>query len=194
MVGGGNTAASEALHLTEVVKKLYIIHRRDDLRAEMALKQRLLSSPKVEPVWNSVVEAIEGDTKVERIRIRNLKTNEVSYLSVDGVFVAIGLVPNSEIAAQAGVKTDKNGYIIVDNKMRTNIEGVFAAGDVTGGLLQIATAVGEGALAAVSAFEYVTGGWYAKKKQLKPVKMKMEIMEVEEKEEKKSEGLFKFRL
>ncbi len=190
VVGGANTAVSEALHLKELVKKLYIIHRRDDLRAEMALKQRLLSAPNVEPIWNTIVERIEGDTKVKRLKLKNLVTGESFYLDVDGVFIAIGVVPNSEIAAKAGVKVDENGYIIVDRWMRTNIKGVFAAGDVTGGHLQIATAVGEGVIAAMSAFEHVTGGWYAKRKKLKTVKIKLE----EEEREGVGEELFKFKL
>lgn len=196
VVGGGNTAVSEALHLTQLARKLYVIHRRDDFRAEMALKERLLDSPNVVPLWNTVVEAIEGDTVVRKLILRNLKTNEVFELEVDGIFIAIGYAPNSKIAAEAGVQVDDKGYIIVNRKQETNIKGVYAAGDVTGGVMQIGVAVGEGIIAAMSAFEHVTGGWYAKKKTLKAVKIDLERIKSVEKTEKREEkkSLFKFKL
>ncbi len=190
IVGGGNTAVSEALHLAQLVKRLYIIHRRDDLRAEMALKARLLNSPNVIPIWNSIVEAIEGDTTVRRIKIRNLKSNKQSHLEVDGVFVAIGLIPNSKIAKEAGVEVDKDEYIIVNKRQETNIKGVFAAGDITGGIQQVGVAVGEGIVAAMSAFEYVTGGWYAKRKQLKVVHLDLNAVK---EEDKRGKIIFKFK-
>jgi len=196
VVGGGNTAVSEALHLTQLVKKLYVIHRRDDFRAELAMKQRLLESANVVPLWNTVVEAIKGDEVVRKLVLRNLKNNEVFDIEVDGVFIAIGYVPNSKLAAEAGVMVDEKGYIIVNKKQETNIKGVYAAGDVTGGVMQIGVAVGEAIVAAMSAFEYVTGGWYAKKRTLKAVKINFEKLKTKEKaierEEKKS--LFKFKL
>lgn len=191
VVGGGNTAVAEALHLAQLVKKLYIVHRRDDLRAEIALKDRLLSNPHVTPLWNTVVEKIEGDTSVTGLILRDLKENKTFKLDVNGVFVAIGTVPNSKIAADAGIKIDKEGYIVVDKNQETNIKGVYAAGDVTGGVFQIGVAVGEGIIAGMSAFEYVTGGWYSKKKKLKPVKIDLEkIQPISGKEKPK----FKFRL
>ncbi|MGQ4891398.1 MAG: thioredoxin-disulfide reductase [Candidatus Njordarchaeia archaeon] len=193
IVGGGHTAASDGQYLAEIVDTLYIIHRRDDLRVEAALKNRLLSYPNVKPIWNTVVEEIIGDTTVNKVRIRNLKTNEISELDVDGVFVAIGIEPNSELAIEAGVKVNDEGYIIVDKKQETNIRGVYAAGDITGGLQQITVSVGEGSIAAISAFEYVTGGWYAKKKKLKDVKI--DINKLLKKDEKKdSKPKFTFKL
>ena len=184
IVGGGHSAASDGQYLAELVKKLYIIHRRDDLRAEQALKTRLLSYPNVEPVWNTVVEEILGDTQVRRIRVRNIETGEIKEIEVDGVFVAIGIEPNSELAKEAGIAVDEKGYIIVNKKQETNIKGVYAAGDITGGLQQITVSVGEGTIAAISAFEYVTGGWYAKKKKLKEVKIDLKQLLKEEKETK----------
>ncbi len=196
VVGGGNTAVSEALHLTGLVKKLYVIHRRDDFRAEIALKQRLLDSPNVTQLWNTVVERIEGDTTVRRLVLRDLKNNKQYEIEVDGVFIAIGYTPNSKIAADAGVAVDKEGYIIVDKRQETNIKGVYAAGDVTGGIMQIGVAVGEGIVAAMSAFEHVTGGWYAKKKKLKAVRIDFEKFKEKEEHEKREEekSLFKFKL
>ncbi len=196
VVGGGNTAVSEALHLTQLVRKLYIVHRRDDLRAEVALKQRLLDSPNVVPLWNTIVEAIKGDTVVRKLVLRDLKKDEVFEIDVDGVFVAIGYAPNSQLAAKAGVLVDEKGYIIVNRKQETNIKGVYAAGDVTGGVMQIGVAVGEAIVAAMSAFEHVTGGWYAKKKALKAVKIDFEKLKTKEKaiEEKEKKSLFKFKL
>jgi len=192
IVGGGHTAASDGQYLAEIVDTLYIVHRRDDLRVEVALKERLLSYPNVKPIWNTVVEAIEGDAAVKRIKLRNLKTGEVSYLDVDGVFVAIGVEPNSEIAIKAGVKVDENGYIIVNKKQETNIKGVYAAGDITGGLQQITVSVGEATIAAISAFEFVTGGWYSKKKKLKKVKIDLkELLGKEKEEERKTTFSFK---
>ncbi len=193
IVGGGHTAASDGQYLAEIVDTLYIIHRRDDLRAEVVLKNRLLSKPNVKPIWNTVVEEIIGDTSVRKIKIRNLKTGEISELEVDGVFVAIGIEPNSEIAKEAGIKVDDNGYIIVDKKQETNIKGVYAAGDITGGLQQITVSVGEGTIAAISAFEYVTGGWYSKKKKLKAVSINLKEI-LSSKKEEKPKPKFSFKL
>jgi len=192
VVGGGNTAVTEALHLAQLVKKLYVIHRRDDFRAEIALKERLLSYSNVTPLWNTIVEAIEGDNVVRRLKLRDLKSNKTYYLEVDGVFVAIGMIPNSKIASEAGVAVDEKGFIIVNRRQETNIRGVFAAGDVTGGVMQVGVAVGEGIIAAMSAFEHVTGGWYAKKKVLKAVKIDFSKLGEETKEPR--ETLFKFKL
>lgn len=199
LVGGGNTAVLEALTLSEMAKVVYLIHRRDDLRAEMALKQRVYETPNIKPIWNTKVVAIEGDgRKVTRVKLKNLKTNEEHYLDLDGIFIAIGFLPNSEVAARAGIKTNEHGYIIVDKNQETNIPGVFAAGDVTGGTEQIGVAVGEGIIAAVKAFEYITGGWYSKKKKLKKVKIDTtkleEVLESDETKKEEKKSLFSFKL
>ena len=163
VVGGGNTAAMETLYLREVVGKVYLVHRRDDLRAEKVLKDRLLRSG-VEVIWNSQVVEIKGNGAVSRVVLSNTKTGQLSELDVHGVFVAVGEVPNSQLAKDAGIETDEEGYIVVNRKQETNIPGVYAAGDVTGGARQIGVAVGEGITAAINAYLYVTGGWYGKKK------------------------------
>jgi len=159
VVGGGNTACSEALYLSEVAGEVNLVHRRDDLRAE-AYYKRVLNERGVKIHWNTEVKEIEGDKVVKRVRLFNNKTGEESLLDVDAVFIAVGYKPMSEIAREAGVEVDKEGYIIVDREQKTNIEGIFAAGDVTGGVFQIAKAVGEGTTAAVNAYLYIRGGWY----------------------------------
>lgn len=161
VVGGGNTAASEALYLSEGAREVHLVHRRSDLRAEKVLKERL-KERNVIFHWNSVVKKIEGDKLVRRVVIQNLESGEEKVLEVDGVFIAVGEVPSSSIASELGVKLDEEGYIVVDRNQRTNVEGVFAAGDVTGGVMQIVKAAGEGAVAAVNAYLYIRKGWYEK--------------------------------
>jgi len=163
VVGGGNTACSEALYLSDVAGEVHLVHRRDDLRAE-AYYKRALTEKGVKFHWNTEVRSIEGDKVVKKIRLTNNKTGEESLLDVDAVFIAVGYRPVSDLAKEAGVKLDEGGYIVVDREQRTNIEGIFAAGDVTGGVFQIATAVGEGATAAVNAYLYIRGGWYGTSK------------------------------
>jgi thioredoxin reductase (NADPH) len=162
VVGGGNTACSEALYLSEIAGKVHLVHRRDDLRAE-AYYKRVLPAREVHIHWNTEVKEIEGDKVVKRVRLFNNKTGEEILLDVDAVFIAVGYKPMSELAKEVGVELDKEGYIIVDREQKTNIEGIFAAGDITGGVFQIAKAVGEGITAAVNAYLYIRGGWYGTK-------------------------------
>ncbi len=154
VVGGGNTAIEDALYLSELCKKVYLIHRRDTFRAE-ARRVAELQRRGVEPVINSVVEEITGEGMVSGIRVEDVNTGKKTDISVDGVFVSIGNEPASGLARKAGVALDERGYAIVDAKMATNVPGVFAAGDITGGVLQIATAVGDGCRAALAAYDYV---------------------------------------
>jgi thioredoxin reductase (NADPH) len=154
VAGGGNSAISDALYLSDVAKKVYLIHRREALRAEEA-RQSELSKKGVEIFLNTGIDEILGDKSVNALTIRNLTSNQAKRLSVDGIFISIGNVPHSELAKDAGVKLDEKNFIKVDRNQETNIEGVFAAGDVTGGVLQISTAVGEGCIAALSAYKYV---------------------------------------
>ncbi len=156
VVGGGNTAVTEALYLVELAEKVYLIHRRDELRAEHAL-QKLLFDSEVEVLWDTIVTAIEGDSMVKSLRLKNVKTGEESELEVDGVFIALGSDPVSGLAKELGVETNERGEIIVDRLQRTNVEGVYAAGDVVEGLKQIAVAVGHGAVAADTAYKYIRG-------------------------------------
>ncbi len=158
VVGGGNTALADAIYLKDLGCDVVVIHRRDSFRADEALQKKLFEKG-VEVIWNSVVERIEGSTKVERIVIRNTKTGEVKEIDVDGVFIAVGIQPQTEIASKLGVEMDSYGYIKVDKRQRTNVEGVFAAGDCCNNpLKQAITACGDGAVAANSAYEYLHEG------------------------------------
>jgi len=154
VVGGGNSAVDEALTLAGVASTTYLIHRRDVLRAEH-IRQKQLIDAGVEILYNTEVREIKGDSMVESLTIENKKTKQVSELKVDGVFIAIGYIPSTLVAREAGIDVDGRGYIVVDRSQKTNVEGVYAAGDVTGGLMQVTTAVGEGAIAAVSAFNHI---------------------------------------
>ncbi len=155
VVGGGNTALSDALFLKEIGCDVKIVHRRERFRADEVLQKRVFESG-IEVIWNSVVERIEGSDKVERVVIRNLKTDERRVLEVNGVFIAVGIQPQTEIASKLGVEMDSYGYIKVDKRQATNVEGVFAAGDCCDNpLKQVVTACGDGAVAAHSAYEYV---------------------------------------
>ncbi len=152
VVGGGNTAVTDALYLHNIGAKVSLVHRRDRLRAE-AFLQKSLSDNKIPVYWNTVVKEIIGKDHVGGVRLQNLKDNSVKILEVDGVFIAVGYEPNNEIAKMLGLVMDKEGYIKVDAKQRTSMRMVYAAGDVTGGVKQIVTAVGQGAIAAITAFE-----------------------------------------
>ena len=158
VVGGGNTAFMDAELLTEYVKKVYIIHRRTEFRAEPIYVERLKKNPKVEFVVPFVVTRIEGKDKVEYLVLKNRETGEETTLPVDGVFIDIGMEPQTSLVKPLGVRLDEKGYIIVNDDMSTNIEGFFAAGDVTtacNGVHQIVTAAAQGAVAALSAYEYI---------------------------------------
>lgn len=154
VVGGGNTAVTEALYLAEVTKKVYLIHRRDELRAEKVVQDYLFKSS-VEVLWSSIVKEIKGNDLVNELILENVKTGEVQSLSIEGVFIALGSDPESALAKSIGVETNGRGEILVNAKMATNIPGVFAAGDVVESMKQIAVAVGHGAIAADSAYSYV---------------------------------------
>ncbi len=157
VVGGGNTAIVEALHLTKFAKRVYVIHRRDQLRAEKALQEEALANEKISFIWNTVVKEIRGKNNVESLLLENVKTKETFELKVQGCFIFIGIVPNSELVKDL-VELDENGFIVTDEYCRTSVPGIFAAGDVRKSpLKQIATAVGEGAIAAVSAERYISG-------------------------------------
>ncbi len=154
-VGGGDTAVKESLFLTKFVKKVYLIHRRDRLRAEMILQERALADEKIEIIWDSVLTGIKGLTNVENITVQNVKTKEEKTLSVDGCFIWVGEIPNTKFLAD-GVKLDAKGFIVANLNMETSVPGVFAAGDVRNTpLRQISTAVGDGAVAAFSAGHYI---------------------------------------
>jgi len=151
VVGGGDSAMEESLYLTHHASKVYVIHRRDRLRASKILQQRAFNNPKIEFVWNSVVTEILGDEKVTGVRLKNVKTGEESVLPLDGLFLAIGHEPNTQIF-KGQLMLDEQGYIVVDKFQRTSVPGVFAAGDCHDHTFrQAVTAAGFGCAAAIMA-------------------------------------------
>ena len=153
LVGGGNSAITEALFLAKIVNKVYVVHRRSELRAEKILQERALENPVIEFVWDSVVEEVIGHDVVEGVVLRNVKTGERSELAVGGVFVYVGITPNTEFI---DARKDESGFILTDMSLVTSIPGIFAVGDCRQTKLrQVATAVGDGALAVTSVERYL---------------------------------------
>lgn len=156
VVGGGNVAVTEALHLTGFASHVTVIHRRDKLRATHILQEKATAQAKIDFRWNTIVEAIEGDNFVEKLKLRNVLTGEVSTLSVAGVFISVGLKPNTGYLKDI-VALDKLGQVIVNNNMETQTPGIFAAGDIrSGSIRQVIAAAGDGAIAAISAQKYLS--------------------------------------
>ncbi len=155
VVGGGDTAVEEAIFLTRFVNKVYLIHRRDRLRAAKIIQDKAFNNSKIQFVYDTVVEEIIGDKKVEAIKTKNLKTNEIKVFPVSGVFVFIGLVPNTDLVKSI-LDIDEMGYIKTDIEMNTSKQGIFACGDcIQKKLRQVITAAGDGAIAAYNAQHYV---------------------------------------
>ena len=155
VIGGGDTAVEEALFLTKFASKIYLIHRRDKLRATKLLQERAWSEEKIEIIWDSIPKRIVGKAGVEGIDLKNVKTGEESHLPVQGVFVFIGYRPNNELV-KGLLECDERGFVVTNKYMETSETGVFAAGDITSKLLrQISTAVGDGATAAFAAERYL---------------------------------------
>lgn len=156
IVGGGDTAAEEALFLTRFASKVYLVHRRDELRATKLLQERIFANDKIEPLWNCVVKGVIGDnTGVTRLSLFNLKEQAGQEIEVAGMFVAIGVTPKAHFLVDI-LDMDQDGHILTDGECRTSMPGVFAAGDVRKKILkQIATAVGDGAVAAIVAEKYL---------------------------------------
>jgi len=155
VVGGGDVAVEDAIFLARMCQKVYVIHRRDEFRAVKSLQEKLFSLDNVEVVWDSKVKQIKGDSKVNAIEIVNVKTNEESSIDTDGVFIAVGIIPNSDEFSSA-VAMNEQKYIIADEECCTNIEGIYAAGDIrTKMLRQIITAAGDGANAVTSVQNYL---------------------------------------
>lgn len=155
VVGGGNAAVEEAMYLTKFADKVYLVHRRDELRADKIVQERAFKNEKIEFVWNSVVKEIKGENLVDTVVLENVKTHQTSNLQVNGVFPYIGIVPNVEnISGQ--ILQDAGGFIITDETMATSVEGVFAVGDVRKTpLRQVITAASDGAVGAVYAVKYL---------------------------------------
>nr|WP_027357011.1 thioredoxin-disulfide reductase [Desulfofundulus thermocisternus] len=155
VVGGGDAAVEEAMFLTRFAQKVFIIHRRGELRATKIVQERARQNPRLEFIWHSIVEEITGNETVNGVRIKDVRTGQARELAVDGVFIYIGYIPNSSLVKEL-VKLDEQGYIITDTNMQTSCPGIFAAGDVRQkSLRQVVTAVADGAIAAVSAEKYL---------------------------------------
>ena len=156
VIGGGDSAIEEAIYLAGLVEKVTVIHRRDELRAQKVLQQRAFEDDKIEFVWDSVVESFnEENGKLGSVKVKNVKTGEVSNVEADGAFIYIGLDPITDMIKELEI-TDKSGYVTVDHSMMTPVPGIFAAGDVISKeLRQVVTAVNDGAIAAQSAFKYI---------------------------------------
>lgn len=155
VVGGGNSAASDALYLSNLAKKVYLVHRRDSLRATKIYHEPMMKAENIEFLWNSAVTDYIVDGRVKGVTVKNLVSGETYDVELDGFFVSIGREPNTALF-KGQIDLDKNGYIIADESTKTNIEGVFAAGDVrTKTLRQVVTAAADGAVAAHYAEEYI---------------------------------------
>jgi thioredoxin reductase (NADPH) len=154
-VGGGNTAVQEAIYLTKFVKKVYLIHRRDELRATKILQERAFANDKIEILWDTVATGVDGFFGIDGVHVKNVKTGEEKTLKADGCFIWVGTTPNTQFLNDS-LDTDAYGFIRADARMQTSIPGVFTAGDVRDTpLRQVSTAVGDGAIAAVSAEHYL---------------------------------------
>ncbi|MBA7645275.1 Thioredoxin reductase [subsurface metagenome] len=156
VVGGGDAAITEALHLAKFASRVTVIHRRDQLRASRILQEKAFSQPKIEFRWNSIVEKIEGGDLVKKIGLRQVKTGEESALEVAGIFISIGLKPNTDYL-EGILPLDVTGHIITDEKMETKVPGIFAAGDIRhNSTRQVITAAGDGATAAIYAEKFIS--------------------------------------
>lgn len=154
-VGGGDTAVQEAIFLTKFAKKVYLVHRRDELRAAKILQERALKNDRIEMVWNTIATGLEGFFGVEGVHVKNVKTNEERTIKADGCFIWIGIDPNTSFL-NGELETDAYGFIRTDASMESSVPGVYAAGDVRETpLRQIATAIGDAAIAAVSAEHFI---------------------------------------
>jgi len=155
VAGGGDAACDEARYLSRLTNKLTLVHRRDSFRAQKALAQRTLDNPNIEVRFNTVIKEIKGGKKVSSVFLQDVKTGGTYEEETDAVFIFAGTVPQSSLAKSAGAAVDESGYIITDQKMSTNIPGLFAAGDIrSGAFRQVVTAAADGAVAAHNAAEY----------------------------------------
>lgn len=157
VVGGGDSALTEALYLTKFVKELTIVHRRDALRGTKIYQERVFANPKIKLLWNSVIQEIKGDSVVRSVIVKNVKTGEVNEHPIEGAFLFVGLLPRTQFL-KGLVNVDEAGYIVTDENCETSVKGIFAAGDCRKKLLrQVATAVGDGATAAFAVEKYLEG-------------------------------------
>ncbi len=155
VIGGGDSAVEEGLFLTRLAKKVHLVHRRDELRAAMLIQERARANPKMEFIWNTILLRIEGDKIVERVALKNVRTGAVETLPADGVFIYVGLTPNSALL-EGVVELDENGFVITDETTGSSVPGIFAAGDVRRKTLrQVINAAADGAIAATAARNYL---------------------------------------
>jgi thioredoxin reductase (NADPH) len=157
VLGGGNSAVTEALELTKFASKIFLVHRRHELRATKILQEKLLAHPKIQPVWDTIVEEIVGKQFVEKIKIKKANMNQAGELEVSGVFVSVGTQPATGYL-KGLINLDAYGAVIVNDRLETNVPGIFAAGDIrSGSIKQVIGAAGDGAMAAVNAGKYISG-------------------------------------
>lgn len=152
MVGGGNSALQEALYLKNLGANVTVVHRRDEFRAQKHL-QNQIKEAEIPTILNATVEEIKGEMLVESVVLKDTKTNELKELPINGIFISVGYIPHTELAKQLDINLDESGHIIIDKKQKTNVDYVYAIGDVCVGLKQWVVACGEGAVSATSAFE-----------------------------------------
>ena len=158
VIGGGNTAVEEACYLTQFASKVYVVHRRDEFRADRMACERAACNPKIVPIWDSVLESVNGDDLVESMTVKNVKTGELTTIDVAGVFVFVGTLPITECLGDHCERAD-GGWVKTDEHMATSVPGIFAAGDVRNTpLRQVITAASDGAIAAMSAYHYIPTG------------------------------------
>ena len=155
VVGGGDSAVEEGLFLTRFAKKVYVIHRRDALRAQKIIQERAFKNPKMEFIWNTVIKEIHGESVVNSLELYNRQTEQISMLPVDGLFIYVGILPNNELL-ESRLKLDDAGFVLTDDHMQTNVPGIYAAGDIRHTVLrQVVTATSDGAIAAWSAEKWI---------------------------------------
>lgn len=156
VVGGGDAALSEAIYLSKLAQKVYLIHRRNEFRAARSIQDKVLAIKNIEVILNTIIKEIKGQLKIERITVSDKTNNKNTELKLDGLFIYVGAIPNTDFLKEM-VNLDEEGYIITNENLETNIPGIFAAGDVRKKTLrQISTSVGDGALAAIMAEKYLT--------------------------------------
>lgn len=153
VVGGGESAVTDALILSDIASKVYVVHRRDELRACSLLQKRAFDKENISFIWDTVVQEIKGDELVEQVVLKNVKTDEITEMNIDGIFIYVGIDPNTSMV---DVKKTDVGFIVTDDKMESSVSGIFAAGDCRRtSMWQVVTAVSDGAVAAISAHEYI---------------------------------------
>lgn len=155
VVGGGDSAIEEGIFLSRFARKVIVIHRRDELRAQKIIQERAFKNPKMEFIWDTVVQEIHGNTKVEKLELFNRKTQQITFIEMDGVFIYVGILPNNELL-ESRVELDSTGFALTDEFMHTNVPGIYAAGDIRHTVLrQVVTATSDGAIAAWSAEKWI---------------------------------------